>query len=133
MTIMSVEIHIQSRIVPSSKTKKDIALTPQSTIDAVHAISYVFSRDPGGGDELQTVFEGCLYLPVMAEQKASDETLKKRLNLTFGPRPPNTRIEYEASDRCEATSPTTSEWRKRRANDGSEERTTEAKTKRRGL
>jgi hypothetical protein len=68
ITVMSIETHVQCRTgrAGSSDAKK-IAMIPNSERDMVFAVVYVFARDPGGGETLQILERGCIFVPVERE------------------------------------------------------------------
>ena len=81
MSIMSIEIHVQCRTGKAGlHDSKIIAMKPDSSKDEVFAVSYVFARDPGGGEKIQIIEQGCLFRPVKAQlasiQKLSYEENK---------------------------------------------------------
>ena len=69
LTIMSIEIHVQCRQGRGSigSLSKDIAMTPDSSRDAVFAVVYIFAKDPGGGRSIHIIDEGCIYVSLDAE------------------------------------------------------------------
>jgi hypothetical protein len=83
VTLMSLEVHVQCRTgragVADSKT---IAMTPDPSRDKVYAVVFVFARDPGGGDAVEILEQGCVFVPVQAEisdeQKREDHTASGR-------------------------------------------------------
>jgi len=62
LTIMSIEIHVQCRII--TKDQKDIAMVPDSSRDAVFAVVYAYCRDPGGGESLEILDKGCVLVTI---------------------------------------------------------------------
>jgi hypothetical protein len=105
ITILSVEIHVQCRIGKTSLTEgKEIAMTPDSERDAVASIVYIFAVDPGGGQQIEFIDQGCLYVPVGAELHAMSD----KENPTSGPGAPfaprklglsRTKVEQVSSER----------------------------------
>ena len=71
ITIMSIETHVQCRNGRGSN-HRDIAMTPDSSRDAVYAIVYIFATDPGGGAAMRIHDRGCMYVPVEAEMAARE-------------------------------------------------------------
>lgn len=68
VTLMTIEVHVQCRrgeVGPDDKRK--IAMTPDSSRDKVSAVVYLLARDPGGGDEIQVLERGCIFVPVEGE------------------------------------------------------------------
>jgi len=100
ITIMSIEIHVQCRIEQSSNDKdKSIAMTPISSKDRVFAIAYTFARDPGGGDKLEILYEGWIYVPVAAELMNSESDVGRLQRLVIGATPSKSNFEYSKSER----------------------------------
>jgi hypothetical protein len=62
LTIMSIEIHVQCRII--TKDQKEIAMVPDSSRDAVFAVVYVYCRDPGGGERLEILDKACVLVTI---------------------------------------------------------------------
>jgi len=78
LTIMSIEVHVQCRAGKAGlNDSKIIAMKPDPSKDAVFAITYIFARDPGGGESLRLVEEGCIFRPVEAEFRKSFEPSPK--------------------------------------------------------
>ena len=76
VTIMSVEIHVQCRTGRAGHSDtKQMAMVPNSDRDKISAVVYVFAKDPGGGDQLQILERGCIFVPVEREmcEIAGDE------------------------------------------------------------
>jgi len=70
LTTMSIEVHVQCRTGKSGTSNATImAMTPDPERDKIVAIVYAFGRDPGGGESLQILERGCLFVPT--EQPAS--------------------------------------------------------------
>ena len=70
LTIMSIEIHVQCRTGRAGvNDSKEIAMRPNADKDKISAIVYVYARDPGGGEAMQILERGCLFVPVEAELK----------------------------------------------------------------
>jgi len=72
LTLMSVEIHVQCRLAKAGYMGvRELAMTPNPDRDAVFAIVYVFGKDHGGGEIIEILEKGCLYLPVDLETSKS--------------------------------------------------------------
>jgi hypothetical protein len=67
---MAIEIHVQCR-TGGTETRR-IAMTPSSDRDKVSAVVYIFGRDPGGGESLQILERGCIFVPTERELLASN-------------------------------------------------------------
>ena len=64
IVLMSVEVHVQCRLGRVSQTdSRKIALTPDPGKDAIFAVCYVIARDPGGGETIQILEQGCIFVP----------------------------------------------------------------------
>ncbi|KAL7553101.1 hypothetical protein ACHAWF_016353, partial [Thalassiosira exigua] len=63
LTMMSIEVHVQCRI-STGKDRKDIAMVPDSSRDAVFAVVYIYGRDPGGGESIEILEKGCVLVSV---------------------------------------------------------------------
>ena len=72
LTIMSIEIHVQCRII--TKDQKDIAMVPDFSRDAVFAVVYVYCRDPGGGESLEILEKGCVLVVIEPKGHSSSST-----------------------------------------------------------
>jgi len=74
VTIMIVEVHVQCRQGQAgSNNTKTIALTPDPDRDVVQAVVFVLARDPGGGEALETIERGCIFLPVDRDVGTNDK------------------------------------------------------------
>jgi hypothetical protein len=72
LTIMSVEIQVQCRTGRAGiNDSKEIAMRPNADKDKVSAIVYVYAKDPGGGETMQILERGCIFVPFDAELKGS--------------------------------------------------------------
>jgi hypothetical protein len=67
ISFMSIEIHVQCRTGASRLDGQKIAMTPDSSKDKVFAIVYIYGRDPSGGELLQILERGCLFVPLETE------------------------------------------------------------------
>jgi hypothetical protein len=68
LTILSIEVHVQCRVGRAGvRTSHEIAMTPDPDRDTIFAVAYAFARDPGGGEALEILERGCLYVPLEAE------------------------------------------------------------------
>ena len=72
VSVMAIEVHIQCRVGQSVSGSKQIAMTPDSDRDKVYAISYIFARDPGGGESSDIIERGCLFVPLERELQQAD-------------------------------------------------------------
>ena len=50
LTIMSIEVHVQCRIKPSTKDNKEMAMVPDSSRDCIFAVVYVYRYVRGRRD-----------------------------------------------------------------------------------
>jgi len=74
LSLMSIEIHVQCRIGKSSLNKtKDIALFPDPAQDPIFAIAYLYSLDPGNGERIQILEQGCIFIPISKKVGSSLE------------------------------------------------------------
>ena len=72
LSILSVEIHCQCRTGKAGvNDSRDIAMRPNTDKDRVVAIVYVHAQDPGGGESIQILERGCLFVPVDTELNGS--------------------------------------------------------------
>lgn len=68
LTIMSIEIHVQCRVGRAGvNDSKEIAMRANPEKDRIFAIMYVYACDPGGGEALEILERGCLFVPNEAE------------------------------------------------------------------
>lgn len=68
VTIMAIEVYVQCRTGRAGiNDSKSIALTPDSSRDAICSVVYVLSRDPGGGEAFEFLERGCIFVPVGRE------------------------------------------------------------------
>ena len=87
VTVMALEVHVQCRMGRAGVSdSKQIAMTPDSDRDKVFAVAYVYGRDPGGGESLQILERGCIFVPVERELSAaqSDEGITATLDRLSG-------------------------------------------------
>ena len=69
LTMMSIEVHVQCRRGRAGiNDSKEIAMRPNSDKDRIFAVAYVYARDPGGGEALEFLERGCLYVPNEGDQ-----------------------------------------------------------------
>eukprot|EP00977_Amphora_coffeiformis_P010198 scaffold2366_cov159-Amphora_coffeaeformis.AAC.2 len=79
VSIMSVEIHCQCRYGRAGHNdSKQIAMVPNAERDKIFAVVYVFARDPGGGEKLEILERGCIFVPVERELSEVKEDEKSR-------------------------------------------------------
>jgi hypothetical protein len=69
ISLMSIEIHVQCRI--GGTDSRRLAMTPSADRDRVVAVVYIFARDPGGGESLQVLERGCVFVPSERELLAT--------------------------------------------------------------
>eukprot|EP00592_Proboscia_alata_P016524 CAMPEP_0194395466 /NCGR_PEP_ID=MMETSP0174-20130528/124439_1 /TAXON_ID=216777 /ORGANISM="Proboscia alata, Strain PI-D3" /LENGTH=1744 /DNA_ID=CAMNT_0039191407 /DNA_START=478 /DNA_END=5709 /DNA_ORIENTATION=+ len=68
LTMLSVEIHVQCRFGKTgARDANEIAMKPDPSRDAIFAVVYIYAKDPGGGEEIELVEQGCVFVPVEAE------------------------------------------------------------------
>ena len=68
LTIMSIEVHVQCRTGRAgAHDSREIAMRPDSSRDAIFAVCYVYGLDPGGGEAVETLERGCVFVPVGAD------------------------------------------------------------------
>jgi len=76
LTIMSIEVHVQCRQGKSVlSSSKKIAMTPDPSLDPVYAVSYVFAKDPGGGESIKVYDQGCLYVSPEVDRANAKSTV----------------------------------------------------------
>jgi hypothetical protein len=76
LSLMSIEIHVQCRTGKSSLNKaKEIAMTPDPTQDPIFAIAYIYSLDPGNGERIQVLDQGCVFIPITRQVDSSQVPL----------------------------------------------------------
>lgn len=64
VTIMSFEVHVQCRTGKAgANDSRDISMQPDPTRDATFAVCYVYGIDPGGGEKIQIIERGCIFVP----------------------------------------------------------------------
>ena len=70
LTMMSIEVHVQCRVGKAGvNDSKEIAMRPNHEKDRIFAVVYVYACDPGGGEALEILERGCLFVPNEAESK----------------------------------------------------------------
>ena len=68
LSIMSIEIHVQCRTgKASAKGLKQIAMKPDFSRDAIFAVVYIYAIDPGGGEKINIIERGAIFIPTEAE------------------------------------------------------------------
>lgn len=68
VTLMVLEVHVQCRVGRAGVTdSKTISMAPNSDRDKVSAVVYVFGKDPGGGEALEIIERGCIFVPIGKE------------------------------------------------------------------
>ena len=84
VTIMSIETHVQCRTGRAGYNDvKKIAMVPNSEKDRISAVVYVFGRDPGGGEALEILERGCIFVPVERELSAIDPDQRSKALKSF--------------------------------------------------
>ena len=69
LTMMCIEIHVQCRMGRAGvNDSKEIAMRPNPEKDRIFAAVYIFARDPGGGEALEILERGCLFVPNEGER-----------------------------------------------------------------
>jgi hypothetical protein len=69
LSMMSIEVHVQCRRGRGGvNDSKEIAMRPNSEKDRIFAVVYVYARDPGGGEALEFLERGCLYVANEGDQ-----------------------------------------------------------------
>jgi len=64
VTIMSIEVHVQCRTGKAGvNDSREISMQADPTRDAVFAICYAYGIDPGGGEKIQIIERGCIFVP----------------------------------------------------------------------
>ena len=85
LTIMSIEVHVQTRTNVGTKDRKDVAMVPDSSRDAVFAAVYIYGRDPGGGESLEILQRGCVLVTIEAKGRAASSGIStNRSKATIG-------------------------------------------------
>ena len=77
ISFMSIEIHVQSRTGTSRLDSKKISMAPDSSKDKVCLCAYIFGIDPGGGQTLEIIARGCLFVPLATEKLDREIQMKK--------------------------------------------------------
>ena len=74
LSIMSIEIHVQCRTGKAgTKGLKKIAMKPDFNRDAIFAVVYVYAIDPGGGEKINIIERGAIFIPTEAELSAYEK------------------------------------------------------------
>jgi hypothetical protein len=68
ISFMSIEIHVQCRTGASRLDSKKISMAPDSNKDRICAVVFVYGIDPGGGESLDVLARGCIFVPFETEQ-----------------------------------------------------------------
>ena len=78
VSFMVIEIHVQCRTGESRLDSRKMAMVPNSTKDKIFALSYLYGKDPSGGEPLKIEERGCIYVPLQSEEGLSrDEQVMK--------------------------------------------------------
>jgi DNA polymerase elongation subunit (family B) len=64
---MSIEIHVQCRTGASRLDSKKIPMAPDSNKDKICTVVFVYGIDPGGGESLDVLSRGCIFVPFETE------------------------------------------------------------------
>jgi hypothetical protein len=68
LSVMIIDVHVQCRSGRAGTSdSKTIALTPDSDRDKVASVIYLYGKDPGGGESLEILERGCIFIPVEKE------------------------------------------------------------------
>jgi len=87
ITVMSIEVHVQCRAGRAGvNDSKQIAMVPNSERDRVSAVVFVVARDPGGGESLEYLERGCIFIPVEREIPRVDEKARRVQMIGFADR-----------------------------------------------
>ena len=93
LSMMSIEVHVQCRTGKAGvNNSTEIAMRPDPTRDSIFAVCYVYSFDPGGGEQIKVKERGCIFVPTENEistfnNSAKDKDLKQiipRIGKTMG-------------------------------------------------
>jgi DNA polymerase zeta len=79
VSIMSVEIHVQCREGVSRLDAKKISLSLDSNKDSIAAITFVYARDPGGGNSIDILQRGCICTSLEGENPQRDDGINHRI------------------------------------------------------
>jgi hypothetical protein len=78
VSMMAIEVHTQCRTGRAGvNDSKEVSMTPDSERDKVIAVVYIFARDPGGGETLDILERGCLFVPLDRELSRAQEDKTK--------------------------------------------------------
>jgi hypothetical protein len=78
VSMMAIEVHTQCRTGRAGvNDSKEVSMTPDSERDKVIAVVYIFARDPGGGEALEILERGCLFVPLDRELSRAQEDKAK--------------------------------------------------------
>jgi hypothetical protein len=78
VSMMAIEVHTQCRTGRAGvNDSKEVSMTPDSERDKVIAVVYIFARDPGGGEALEILERGCLFVPLDRELSLAQEEKAK--------------------------------------------------------
>jgi hypothetical protein len=78
VSMMAIEVHTQCRTGRAGvNDSKEVSMTPDSERDKVIAVVYIFARDPGGGEALEILERGCLFVPLERELSRAQEDKAK--------------------------------------------------------
>ena len=83
LTIMSIEIHVQCRTGRAGiSDSKEVAMRPHAEKDKVSAVTYVYAKDPGGGEAMQFLEKGCVFVPAETELRGApfEKTVASQLS-----------------------------------------------------
>lgn len=75
ITIMSIEVHVQCRRGKAGKNdSRDVSMQPDPSRDPIFAICYGYAIDPGGGEKIQIIERGCIFVPTQNEVLSQKHT-----------------------------------------------------------
>jgi DNA polymerase zeta len=81
ITMMAVEVHIQTRVGTSRLDSKNISMAQDSSKDSISALTYVFARDQGGGESIEVLSRGCICLTLDGENPTKDPKINKNVRM----------------------------------------------------
>jgi hypothetical protein len=76
VSFMSIEIHVQCRTGSSRLDSKKISMAPDSNKDKIFLVVYILGLDPGGGESLDILSRGCIFVPLPTEDLDRDAQVR---------------------------------------------------------
>jgi len=74
ITLMSIEVHVQCRIGKAGvNDSRDISMQADPSKDPIFAVCYGYAIDPGGGEKIQIIERGCIFVPTQNEMQSHNE------------------------------------------------------------